>query len=49
MSRTPLAPIPSPASAAPASSIVAVQKRTLTMLLVSQVLSGVGLARNGAT
>ncbi|MHC5257402.1 MFS transporter [Streptomyces sp. UC4497] len=37
-------PIRTPPTAAPASSIAAVQKRTLTVLLVSQILSGAGLA-----
>ncbi|MEU4467478.1 MFS transporter [Streptomyces sp. NPDC024017] len=37
-------PIRTPPSAAPAPAVSAIQKRTLTVLLVSQVLSGVGLA-----
>ncbi|CAM5678471.1 MFS transporter OS=Streptomyces alboniger OX=132473 GN=CP975_08390 PE=4 SV=1 [Streptomyces alboniger] len=41
LSRT---PIRTPPATAPAPDISAVQKRTLTVLLVSQVLSGVGLA-----
>ncbi|OKJ19944.1 hypothetical protein AMK21_16585 [Streptomyces sp. CB00316] len=41
LSRT---PIRTPPTAALAPAISAVQKRTLTVLLVSQVLSGLGLA-----
>ncbi|MFD3515389.1 MFS transporter [Streptomyces sp. NPDC058657] len=47
MAHLPLSPARTPPSAAPstsAASIAAVQKRTLTVLLVSQILSGVGLA-----
>ncbi|WP_447041015.1 MFS transporter [Streptomyces sp. DSM 118878] len=46
MDNLPPVPVPArtPPAAAPAPVISAVQKRTLTVLLVSQVLSGVGLA-----
>ncbi|MET9511962.1 MFS transporter [Streptomyces flavidovirens] len=44
MAHLPLTPTRTPPTTAPAPAISAVQKRTLTVLLVSQVLSGVGLA-----
>ncbi|MFM9370931.1 MFS transporter [Streptomyces sp. Da 82-17] len=44
MGHPPLTPTRTPSTSAPAPSPAAVQRRTLTVLLVSQVLSGAGLA-----